>query len=182
MKAFPCLGALILFLSILAFPALPDPRRKMISSTKAVLIDGKGYLVENAPGGDAPLIRKELNRRGWDFPIPGNSQPANPYFEAALREDDGTRSSAPIPFPRGMRPEHVVHLASDSGLVELAVGTMDTRGPSVRDRLPASGWKSIDAAQGREPVAVALGKNGKETFLVFLEEKKGNFLLVRKRE
>jgi hypothetical protein len=170
------------FLSILALPAMPEHRRKMISATKAVFIDGKGYLLEKAAGGDVSLIRRELNRRGWDVPIPGNSQPANPYFEAALREDDGTSPSAPISFPQGLHPEHVVHLVSDSGLVELAVGTMNSRGPSVRNRLPASGWKSIDAAQVLEPVAVALQKNGKETFLVFLDEKKGKFLLVRKPE
>ncbi len=182
MKAFPCLGALILFISILALPALPDHRQKMISSTKSFLINGKRYLLEKAAGGDVSLIRRELKSHGRDAPLPGNTQPANPYFEDALREDNGTTSSAPIPFPQGLHPEHVVQMVSDSGLVELAVGTMDACWPSVRNRLPESGWKRIEAAQGQEPVAVAIRKNGKETFLVFLEEKRGKFLLLRKPE
>lgn len=182
MKAFPYLVALILFLSIIALPALPEHRRKTISSTKMFLINGKRYLPENGAGGDVSLIRRELKRRGWDVPIPGNPLPANPYFEVALREDDGTTSSAPIPLPQGLHPEHVVQMVSDSGPVELAVGSMDARGPSVRNRLPTSGWKCIETARGQEPVAVAIRNNGKETFLVFLEEKKGKFLLVRKPE
>jgi len=182
LKAFPCLGALILFLSILALPALPEHRRKMISSTKAFLIDGKRYLQEKTAGDDVSLIRRELIRRGLDLPTPGNPRPANPYFEVGLREEDGATSSAPIPLPRGLHPEHVVQMVSDSGSVDLVVGSLDARGPSAQNRLPESGWKSIDAAQGQEPIAVAIRKKGKETFLVFLEEKKGKFLLVRKPE
>ncbi len=182
MKAFLCLGAMILFLSILALPALPEYRQKLISSTKAFLIDGERYLLEKAAGDDASLIRGELKRHGLDLPIPGNPQPANPYFKDALRADNGTASSAPIPIPQGLHLEHVVQLVSDSGPVELVVGSMDTRGPSARNRLPESGWKRIEATQGREPIAVSMRKNGKETFLVFLEEKRGKFLLVRKPE
>jgi hypothetical protein len=182
LKAFPCLGALILILSILALPALPEYRQNIFSSTKAFLIDGKRYLLEKAAGGDLSLIRRELKRHGWDVPIPGKPQPANPYFEDALRADNGTASSTPIPLPQGLHLEHVVQLMPDSGPVELVVGSMDTRGPSARNRLPESGWKRIEAAQGQEPIAVAMRKNGKETFLVFLEEKRGKFLLVRKPE
>jgi hypothetical protein len=172
----------MLSFSILALPAFPDHRQKMISSTKAFFINGKRYLLEKAAGGDMSLIRRELKRHGRDVHIPGNSLPGTSYFEDALREDIGTTSSAPIAIPNGLRPEHIVQMVSDSGPVELVVGSMDARGSSARIRLPESEWKHIESAQGQHPIAAALRKNGKETFLVFLEEKRGKFLIVRKPE
>lgn len=160
MKATPFLATATLLLCVLALPALSD-RRKTLSSTKAFLIDGKRYLVEKPAG-------KEITS-------------ANPIFDGALREVDGTTSSSSgLPVPKGLRPEHVVQMVSDSGPVELAVGSMKDRGASVRNRLPASGWKLIDLPHDREPIAVATLSKGKESYVVFLEEKSGRFLLVRK--
>jgi hypothetical protein len=172
----------MLSFSILALPAFPDHRQKMISSTKAFFINGKRYLLEKAAGGDMSLIRRELKRHGRDVHIPENSLPGNPYFEDALREENGTTSSAPIAMPKGLHPEHIVQMVSDSGPVELVVGSMDARGSSARNRLPESEWEHIESVHSQHPIAVALRKNGKETFLVFLEEKRGKFLLVRKPE
>lgn len=163
MKATPFLAAATLLLCVLALPALPDHHRRTISSTKAFLIDGKRYLLEKPAG-------KEIAS-------------TNPNFDCALREVDGTTSSSSgLPVPKGLRPEHVVQMVSDSGPVELAVGSMEDRGASVRKRLPTSGWKFIDLPRSREPVAVATLSKGKESYVVFLEEKSGKFLLVRKPE
>lgn len=182
MKAFSFLGSLFLILSFLALPVYPEYRQKMISSSKAFFINGKRYLIEKAAGEDVSLIHRELLRHGWDVHIPGNSRPGNPYFEDALREDDGAATSAPIAIPQGLHPEHVVQMVSDSGPVELAVGSMGARGPSPRIRLPESEWKHIESDHVKNPIAVAIRKKGKETFLVFLEEKRGKFLLMRKPE
>jgi hypothetical protein len=73
-------------------------------------------------------------------------------------------------------------MESDSGPVDLAVGFMEVHGRSVRAQLPSSGWKVIEDGPDHDQPAVATMKKGRETFIVFLEEKKGKFLLVRKRE
>lgn len=181
MKSIPFLGALILFVSIFALPAIPDHRQKKMSTTKAFLINGKRYLLEKIPGGDASLIRRELLRRGLDVHIQGNARPGNPYFEDALREDNRMTPNAPFAIPQGLHPEHVVQMVSDSGPVELAVGSTDA-GHSARNHLFETEWKRIESAQGRNPIAVAMRNNGKENLLVFLEEKSGKFLLMRKPE
>jgi hypothetical protein len=179
LKAIFFLGSLFLILSFLTLPVFPEHRQKMISSTKAFFINGKRYLIEKAAGGDMSLIHRELLRHGWDVHIPGNSRPGNPYFEDALREDDGAATSAPIAIPQGLHPEHVVQMVSDSGPVELVVGSMDARGSSARNRLP-NRWKHIESDHVINP-QWRYGKKGKETFLVFWKEK-GKFLLMRKPE
>ena len=161
MKTTPFLVTATLLLCVLALPALPDHRRRMISSTKAFLIDGKRYLLEKPAG-------KEIAS-------------ANSIFDGALREVGRTTSSpSGLPVPKGLRLEHVVQMVSDSGPVELAVGSMEVRMASVRNRLPASGWKFIDLPRSPEPVAAATLSKGKESYVVLLEEKSGKFLLVRR--
>lgn len=182
MKTTYCLGAAALFLSILALPGSSDCRQSMVSSTKAVIIDGKRFHVETSVGDDSSLIRRELSRRGLDLPVPGVPQSSTPYFADALQEDNGTTSSPSIPVPQGLHAEHVVRMESNSGPVDLAVGFMEAHGRSVRAHLASSGWKIIEDGHGRDRPAVATMKTGRETFIVFLEEKKGRFLLVRKRE
>lgn len=160
MKPTPLLATATLLLCVLALPALSD-RRKTLSSTEAFLIDGKRYLLEKP-------ARKEIAS-------------ANPIFDGALREVDGTTSSSSgLPVPKGLRPEHVVQMVSDSGPVELAVGSIEDRVASVQNRLPKSGWKFIDLPRSPEPVAAATFSKGKESYVVFLDEKSGKFLLVRK--
>lgn len=182
MKTSYCLVAAALLLSILALPGSSDSRQRMVSSTKAVLIDGKRFHVENSVEEDSSLIRRELSRRGLNLPVPGVPQSATPYLTGALQEDHGTTSSPSIPIPEGLHAEHVVRMESDSGPVDLAVGFMEVHGRSVRAQLPSSGWKVIEDVHDHDQPAVATMKKGRETFIVFLEEKKGKFLLVRKRE
>jgi hypothetical protein len=166
----------------LALPALSEKVRNVNSSTRAFAINGKRYLVEKSAGNDASLIHRELLRQGLDVPLAILGQPTNPHFSDALREDALTNSIPDIPLPPGLRAEHSMIMESETGPVALALGVMDSSGPQARDRLAASGWECIEAVNGHENVAVATLKKGRETFIVFLEEKKGKFLFARKME
>lgn len=182
MKAFRLIATILLLLCIVALPAFTDQRRKISSSTKEFLIDGKRYRLERSAGDDRSLIRREASRLGIDVRLEALPHPSNPCFEDALREIDGPAVIAPLPLPKGLLPDHVVKLVSDAGSVELAVGPVKAGGQSARNRLPATGWKCIQLPGSREPVTVATLVKGKELHIVFLDEKTGNFLFVRKAE
>jgi len=169
-------------LVLLALPALPDIRHKTLSSTKAFSIDGIRYLVEKSAEDDISLIQRELSREGIDLDLLGKGQQTNPYFFQSLREDARTTSMPAIPLPHGLRADHFMHMESETGSFGIAFGALDTRGPQIRHQLLASGWECIKAGNGQEHVSIATLKKGKETFIVFLEENEGKFLLARKME
>lgn len=150
-----------LLLGILVMPASTGNRRKMLSSTKEFLINGRRYILDRS-------AREETS--------------AGPLFEKVVREVDGKPISPSLPVPKGLLPEHLIELVSDSGPVDLAVGSMDISGRVSRDRLPKTGWERIQLPDTKEAVTVATMKTGKEAFIVFLDEKTSRFLLVRKPE
>ena len=182
MNLFHCMGITMLPLVLIALPALSEIGCKTLSSTKVFTIDGKRYLVEKSAGNDISLIRRELSRKGIDIQLSGSGQPTNPYFVQHLREDTCTTSFPTMSLPQGLRAEHVMHMESETGSIGLAFGAMDARGPQIRNQLSASGWECIHAGNGQEHVAIATRKTGRETSIVFLEEKEGKFLLARKWE
>lgn len=150
----------VLLVGILALPASTDHRRKLFSSTKEVLLNGRRYLLDRSAG-------HEISH--------------DPYFQDALREVEGPISS-PLPVPNGLLPQHVVKLLSEAGPVALAVGTMDLQGRGTRNRLSETGWECIRLPATQEGMTVATMRNGKEASIVLLDEKTGQFLLVRKPE
>jgi hypothetical protein len=176
------MGITILPIVLLALPALSEIGHETLSSTKVFTINGKRYLLEKSAENDISLIRRELSREGIDIQLSGSGQPKNPYLVQPLREDPYTTSILTMPLPRGLRAEHVMHMESETGSVGLALGAMDARGPQIRNQLLASGWERIHAGNGQEHMAIATRKKGRETSIVFLEEKEGKFLLARKRE
>ena len=182
MKRYLIVATIPLLLWSLALPAMPGHRRKTISSTREFLIDGKRYLLDRSAGDDIPPLRREASRLGFDAPLAEIPYLSKPYFEDTLREVDGTTSSIPHPFPKGLLPDHVMKLVSEAGPVDLAVGLIGAGGRAVRNRLPATGWKCIELPRAQEPVTVATLNQGKEAFIVFLDEKTGKFLLVRKTQ
>lgn len=169
-------------LVLLTLPALSEIGHKTLSSTEVFTIDGKKYLVEKSAASDISLIRRELSREGIDIQLSGSGQSTNPYFVQPLREEPCTTSLPTMPLPQGLRAEHVMHMESEAGSIGLAFGTMDARGPQIRNQLLTSGWECIHAGNSQEQVAIATRKKGRETSIVFLEEKEGKFLLARKRE
>lgn len=176
------MGIAILPLVLFSLPALSGKNQKKLFTTKAFTIDGQRFLLEKSAGDDISLILRELARKGFEIPLSCSSQPSNPYLVDALREDARTSPMPNLHFPHGLRAEHVMHMESEAGPIALAYGVMDPRGPEIRQRLSASGWQCIEAGHGQEQVAVATLKKGRETFIVFLEEKEGKFLLAHRME
>lgn len=71
-------------------------------------------------------------------------------------------------------------MESDSGPVEIAIGTMDAGGPQIRGRMCSSGWECLEF--GEEHTSLASRKKVGETTIVLLDEKEGKFLLLRRQE
>lgn len=157
LKRIYLIGSALLLVAFLALPASPDPRRARLSSTKSFVVDGKKFLIEKS-----------------------KERPTNTMFADALREAGGGPSSNPISIPHGLRAEHSLRMESESGPVDIAFGSIDTRGPQMRHRMSSMGWECIEPGQGQ--AAVATIKKGRETTIVLLEEKEGKFLLLRRPE
>jgi hypothetical protein len=180
LKTLCRLGGASLLVLFLVLPALPDQRRTSISSTRSFTIDGKKFLREKTAGDDLSLIRGELLRHGMNVPPLGDARPANPLFSDSLREAAGATSVKTVPLPPGLRAEHALKAESDSGVVDLAFGSMDTRGTQIRHRMSSSGWECIAPSPGQ--AALAIFHKGREATIVLLEEKEGKFLLIRRLE
>jgi hypothetical protein len=175
-------GIALFLVALFALPARPDKYRPFPSSTRAFSIDGNRYRIEKAAGSEFSTIRRELLVRGIDVPIPCDEKAANPLFEDAAREDLDGAPIPPIPLPKCLHAEHFMNLESEAGPIGIVLGTTDGRSSQIRRNLSAAGWEFIAPETDGAPVAVATTKKGRESLVVLLEEKKGNFLLVRKMD
>ena len=159
-----------------------NARKKELSPTRRVFIDGKAFVTdESSPSGDS-LLEKELERKGFHLPDgftpmegPGASHPA---FSGRLT-DSPSRAPDMAPLPPGLLPEHTLRMEGEGAAVELVFGRMETHGPSIRSRLIASGWISVSAGEETGVVQVLQNTRGKETAVVCLDETEGTFLHFR---
>jgi hypothetical protein len=176
------LWAAILLPLLAALPAFSGHGRKPLSSTKGFIIDGKRFLVEESAGDDLSLLGRELTRQGLNVHLPGKPSATHPFFADALREDVGNILPPAMSLPPGFRPERTLRLESVTGPIDLAFGEIDVSGRTARNRLSASGWECVARDDIPSATSVATQKKGRETAIVFLEEKEGKFLLVRRLE
>jgi hypothetical protein len=176
------MGAILLPLVLVAIPDSSVSGRKPLSSTKAFSIDGRRFFLEESAGNDLSLLRRMLLHQGLDVPLAGAPSPEHPAFTDALREEAGKVSPPPLSLPPGFRSEHTLRLESGSAPVDIASGRIEISGALARSRMSASGWECI--AQDVLPSATNVSRQikGRETLLVFLDEKEGRFLLFRRLE
>jgi len=156
------LRATIPVLFLAALPVFSGAGRKTLSSTTGFLIDGKRFLVGN-PSQD------ELSG-------------THPIIFTEVREVPGISPPPALTLPHGFRPERALRLESGAGPVDLAFGDTDAPNRTLRNKLSASEWQSIDRDDLPNGLSVATRKKGKEISVVFLEEKRGKFLLIRRME
>jgi hypothetical protein len=177
LKRIRFVGGLALLASLFVLPALSGVRNAGLSTTRTFYIDGKTFRSDPVSGDINSSIRAELRRRGLDVPDLG-FQNSGGIFNQGLLEDIG--STVNIDLPHGLHAEHAMHMESDSGHVELAVGILETSGTRTRRLLADSGWICLEAV----PDITVLTKNQerKGTTIVFLEEKERRFLLIRRME
>ncbi len=182
MKPLLCLVAAALLVGALSVYALPARQGAAISATRAFSLNGKWYSV-GKPAESESLLRKELSKRGIDMPRSsrGPGEPAG-CTVVALSEIPSKNRFRPPPLPPGFRVETSVQMESGDGWIEIAHGSIPSGKDYARKALSAAGWKFIDTEKSGRTFFLATLHKERENSIVFLEEKEGNCLLVRKRE
>jgi len=159
-----------------------NARRKEISSTHRVVIDGRSFVQDESSPGDDSLLKRELGRLGVRLPdgftLPEESRPSHPALEGRLKESRPRNLEAPR-LPAGLTAEHTLRMEGEGMPVDLVFGKQDAPGPSIRSRLLSSGWESVSA--GNDPAGTHLLqiRHEKEIRIVCLDDAEGTFLLFR---
>jgi len=159
-----------------------DARRKGISSTQRVVIDGESFAPDDPSPDEGSLLKRELDRLGVRLPdgitLPEEPGPSHPAFDGRLKDSRRPVPEAPR-LPAGWTAEHTLRMEGEGSPVDLVFGKLAGPGPSTRSRLLASGWRSV--SNGKDPGATHVLRitRGKETTIVCLDEAEGTFLLFR---
>lgn len=173
--------AATLFIS-LCLEAGGDERRKEISSTRRVVIDGRSFASDESSSDEGSLLKREIGRLGIRIPdgfnLPGNSGTSHPAFSRRLKDSRPRFLETPR-LPAGLNVEHTLRMEGEGRPVDLVFGKLGTPGPSVRYRLLSSGWHSVSAVKDPGGIHVLQILRGKETTIVCLDEAEGAFLLFR---
>jgi len=173
--------AATLFVSI-CLAGRGNARRKEISSTSRVVIDGRSFVSDESSPDDGSLLKRELGRLGVRLPdgfnLPEGSGPSHPALEGRLKDSRPLILEAPR-LPAGLTAEHSLRMEGEGMPVDLVFGKIGSPGPSIRSGLLSSGWKSVST--GKDPGGAHMLQitNGKETTLVCLDEAESTFLLLR---
>ncbi|MHB1024297.1 MAG: hypothetical protein ACYC24_01155 [Desulfobacteria bacterium] len=160
-----------------------NARRKEISSTSRVVIDGRSFISDQSSSDDGSPLKRELGRLGVRLPngfnLPEKPGPSHPAFSGRLK-DSPPRGPIETPrLPAGLTAGHTLRMEGEERPVDLVFGTLGTPGPSIRSRLLSSGWKSVSAGKDPGRMHVLQLTHGKETSIVCLDEADGTFLLFR---
>jgi len=159
-----------------------DARRKEISSTRRVVIDGRPFVSDESSPDEGSLLRRELGRLGVPLPdgfdLPEESGPSHPVFSGRLIDSRPRVLEAPR-LPAGLTAEHTLHLEGEGMPVDLVFGKLGSPGPSTRSRLLSSGWKSVPTGKDAGGTHLLQIAHGKETTIVCLDEAEGTFLFFR---
>ena len=159
-----------------------NARRKEISSTRHVVIDGRSFASDESTSDEGSPLEREIGRLGVRLPdgftLPKDPASSHPAFSGRLL-DSRPQAHDALRLPTGLTAEHTLRMDGEGSPVELIFGKLVTPGPSVRSRLLASGWDSVSS--GKDPGGTRVLQNirGKEISIVCLDEAEGAFLLFR---
>lgn len=160
-----------------------NARRKEISSTSRVVIDGRSFVSDESSPNDGSLLKREFGRLGVRLPdgftLPEESAPSHPVFSGRLKDSPRPRSIDAPRLPAGLTAEHTLRMEGEGMPVNLVFGKLGTPGPSIRSGLLSSGWKSVSTGKNPGGTHVLQITHGKETAIVCLDEAEGTFLLFR---
>ncbi|MBI5905501.1 MAG: hypothetical protein HZB86_08110 [Deltaproteobacteria bacterium] len=173
-------------LLILTIAAYVDARKRDISSTLRTTIDGDTFITDDSPAGDSTTLARELGRRGVALPDHPEIQeeslsPPHPAFSGRLC---GTPRAIPPrrpEVPGGLRADHALSMEREGNPVELVFGKIASRSV-VRSALEAGGWERFSPVDGAGAPTVLKRSRGKEVSVVWLDEAKDEFLLVRQMD
>jgi len=160
-----------------------NARRKEISSTRRVVIDGRAFVSDESSRDEAPLLKRELGRLDVRLPdgfqLPEETAPSHPVFSGRLKDSNRPPSIEAPRLPAGLTAEHTLGMEGEGAPLDLVFGKLGTPGSSIRSRLLSSGWKSLSTEKDPGGMRVLQSTQGKETVIVFLDEAEGTFLLFR---
>jgi hypothetical protein len=160
-----------------------NARRKEISSTRRVAIDGRSFVPDESTPNDRSLLERELGRLGVrlpeEFDPPEEAAPSHPVFSGRLKDSNRPPAMEAPRLPAGLTAEHTLRMEGEGAPVDLVFGKLGTPGSAIRSRLLSSGWKSLSTEKDPGMARVLQFTDGKETVIVFLDEAEGTFLLFR---
>jgi hypothetical protein len=173
--------AATLFLS-LCLGGNGNARRKEISSTRRVVIDGRSFVPDESSPDKGSLLKRELGRMDVRLPdgfnLTEESGPSPPALEGRLIDSRPWVHETPR-LPAGLSPDHTLRMEGEGTPVDLVFGKMGVPGPSIRSRLLSSDWKSVSSGMYPGGIQMLQIIHGKETTIVCLDEAEGSFLLLR---
>jgi hypothetical protein len=159
-----------------------NARRKEISSTSRVVIDGRSFVSDESSPDEGSLLKREFDRLGVRLPdgfnLPEESGPSHPALEGRLIDSRPRPIEAPR-LPAGLTAEHTLRMEGEGMPVDLVFGKLGTPGPFIRSRLLSSGWTSVSTGKDPGVAHVLQITRRKETTIVCLDEAEGTFLLFR---
>ena len=108
-----------------------NARRKEISSTRRVVIDGRSFVSDESSPDDGSLLKRELGRLGVRLPdgfnLPEESDPSHPAFEGRLKDSRPRVLEAPR-LPAGLTAEHTLRMEGEGMPVDLVFGKLGSPG------------------------------------------------------
>jgi hypothetical protein len=182
LKPFGCLIAALLTAGALSVYALPLRVQGLLTATRYFSLDRKWYSVGNTSGGNS-VLREELRKRGIDSGrIPLEPLISEDCVLDILSEEPSRMRSLPFPLPSCLHVEDDMEMETGLQFLDIATGKISPNGRLARKELAANGWTFVDITEHTGPVSIGTIRGGRETAIVFLEEKEGDFLYVRQRE
>jgi hypothetical protein len=165
--------------SVYAFPLRIDG---LLSATRFFSLDGKWYSVGKPSSGNS-LLREELRKQGIDIGrIPREPPDSGDCVLDILSEIPPRMRSRSSPLPSCLRVENNMGMESGLGFLGISSGKISPKGTYARKNLSAQGWTFVGMKEPATPVCIGTIRKGKETAIVFLEEKEGDFLYIRQLE
>ena len=170
--------------SLLAIEAVNA--RRIGSGTTKVSIDGISFLVENPFLDSRSAMQQEFARLGVDVPEGvinlDEARSLKPVVPEKLMATRKTNQEKAPRVPEGFKVDHTLKLSGEDGTIELFMGTIKRENGSAAAHLEADRWTRAEMAGDRSFPKTFRKNRGKETDIVFLDEKKGIFLLLRRLE
>lgn len=183
MKPVFCLIAASLVACAYSVYAVAHRGDGILSTTRSFSLNGRWYSVGKPSGSDS-LIRGELTRRGFDVTrIPLETGNPGDFFLDALSEQSSRINRSRLhSLPFSFRAKNSLQMESDAGIIDITYGNVSPKGSHAKGDLAAKGWKIVETGKSAGPVSIATISKGRETSIVFLEEKEGGCLFIRQLE
>lgn len=182
LKPFGSFIAVLLTAGALSVYAFPLRVNGLLTATRYFSLDRKWYSVGKTSSGNS-VLREELRKRGIDSSrIPREPLISGNCVLNVLSEEPSRKQSRSFPLPSCLHIEDNMEIETGLGFLDITTGKISPNGRHVSQELAAKGWTFVDIPKHAGPVSIGTIRGGRETAIVFLEEKEGDFLYVRQRE